>query len=206
MNFTSALRVKLSQYNVPFDNFSVEDFLIKILDENDNWFEGVANGILCVESDGTYNLDRVKGSDTSIQFFRKKPLKGLKKVHIRLPIHSSLLKNLGIDVEMNADFDNPQIIENDPVKLEIAYKQLTNVVYDESLGREVTEIGQKMKNKNENNKNNGCWLIYGNGENKRYYLMLHTDTDHTPDGDQEIYNKLIKVYPESFLKKIQQEI
>ena len=29
MNFTSALRVKLSQYNVPFDNFSVEDFLIK---------------------------------------------------------------------------------------------------------------------------------------------------------------------------------
>lgn len=204
MNFNDLLDWELSSYNVSKNDLSIEVPLQDMLNCNQDWFHGIVMGILCVESNGELNLDKINKHRRNQQCFKHLPLKGLSKVHVTLPIIQSTAKNLGIDIDMNSDLDDPKIIETDIEKLSKAYNKITDVAYDKELNRDVPVIYKDMENKRNKRKNTGCWLIYGTLEDKRHYLMVHTGTEHT-DQDNIIYDNLIKLYSAEFLEKFLQK-
>jgi len=108
------------------DEIVIGQYLIDLVNENDDLLSGVINGILCVESNGTENIDNIKGSKRRSQGFKHLPLKGLKKVHIRIPSIQSLAINLNLGSQISNDVESPRIIENDLSTLIADYKKMKN--------------------------------------------------------------------------------
>lgn len=193
----------IKQANLDESEFEItEQFLDQILKNDTDWIDGVINAVICVETDGLINNDSIIKSKRNEQKLSKLPLKGLSKVHVNLPNIQSLAQVLRLDIQMNNDSSNPQITEKDPNKLLKAYKKLTDQQFDPKLNRDRPKISILLEEKRDNDWMTGCWLIYGEHDNKRYYLMIYDGTSHKPDiVDQIVYDQLCQMYGITFLNK-----
>ena len=170
------------------DEIVIGQYLIDLVNENDDLLSGVINGILCVESNGTENIDNIKGSKRRSQGFKHLPLKGLKKVHIRITSIQSLAINLNLGSQISNDVESPRIIENDLSTLIADYKKMKNAH---------KTLCCKRKNKSIT----GSWLVYGEIDNTRHYLDVYTGFEHSSESDSIIYQKLKENYSKEFLNQ-----
>ena len=154
-------------------------------DQNSDYLNGVFSGIINVISDGELNFDCVKKYDK----FRKKPLRGLRKVHVSLPN----LKSLGMNVCRDISMSNKNNILTDNVLILNKYSQDGEVSLKESiLLHRFQEIEVKKWK-------TGFWLIYGISNEDVYFLYLDLSLSHDPENDQILFNNLLEVYSESYL-------
>lgn len=186
MNFHKAFSKEKRQ--IPhhnWDNVIITPELVTLIEKHDvNWYRGVINGILCVESNGLINHSNISKNQREQHQLKYKPLKGLYKVHVRLPGIQQLVNLLALESKI----DNNGFNETDP-------KILLKDIF------KVKDMRKTLCSKRQENKITGCWLIYGIHEDVRYYLWVDTGEIHSYKEDQRIYNTLVQTYPSEFLSR-----
>lgn len=182
------IKLKNNLDEASLDKVFIGQHLTDLVTKNDNLLSAVINGILCVESNGIENIDDMKGGKRSNQLFKHNPLKGLKKVHIRVPSVQSLAINLNLSSQISHNLENPMIIENDLATLCEDYKKLKDAHKTLSCKKKRQLI-------------TGSWLIYGEINNTRYYLDIYTGLEHSSESDSIIYEKLKENYSKEFLNQ-----
>lgn len=170
------------------DNVELPEAFIQQVESHDvEWYSPVIAGIVCVETKGSINEYHVGKNKISQQRFSREPLKGLNKVYIPL--------NRIVDImqqhQLRSRMDGNEIIETD---LAIMLEDLRKL-------RSLLEVRRKLR---KDNKHTGCWLIYGELDNRRHYLIVYDGIDHTTK-DDEIYTQLKMMYSESYLNLLQQK-
>ncbi len=201
--FFNLLLGELSSGKLDPDNFEVTPQLLEqILDHDENWLDPIARGITCVETNGAINPDGVIKSKRRYQKLRKKPLKGLKKVHLRPLSLQSHAKNLKIKSKLNSDKNFPEIIENDPEKLRYDFVRTHLEIKNSSTNKYESFLSLFLKYKNSNNLHTGDWLLYGELDSKRYYLMVYDGDSHSSDeADSIVFSNLLNIYGKAYLDK-----
>lgn len=193
LNFNSLfenrkLYFKDTEWDGILDNVEIPEAFVQQIESHDvKWYSPVIAGIVCVETNGAINDYHVGKNRISQQKFSREPLKGLNKVYIPL--------NRIVDImqqhKLRSRIDGNEIVEdNIPTMLEDLHKL-----------RKLSEVRRKLR---EENKHTGCWLIYGELDGRRHYLMVYDGIDHSTN-DDEIYTKLKMTYPEPYLNLLQQK-
>ena len=142
---------------------------------------------MCVETNGRINDYHVGKNTVEKQKFLREPLKGLSKVYIPL----NRIVDLMQQHRLRSRIDGNEIIETD----------LVTMLEDLCKLRSLSEVRRKLR---EENKHTGCWLIYGELDNRRHYLMVYDGIDHTSN-DGDIYEQLKMMYSEPYLNQLQQK-
>jgi len=171
-----------------FDNVELPEAFIQQIESHDvDWYNPVIAGIVCVETNGRINKYHVGKNEISQQTFSRKPLKGLNKVYIPL----NRIRDLMQQHKLRSRMDGNEITETDIATMLEDLRKLENL----------SEVRRKLRKEN---KHTGCWLIYGELDNRRHYLMVYDGIDHTSK-DAEIYTQLKVMYSESYLNLLQQK-
>jgi hypothetical protein len=170
--------------NIIFSNlFKVQTVLLNEYSELDDI--GIRNALNELEQ-GTNS----HGMKTDSQY-RDDPLKGFWKKHYFSPDY--------INMNMKSELQNERTTTS---------KQI-NQLFIDNKGHKFTEIVNELSNlivigtiKNRNNENRltGEWIIYANSNDKHYVLTLanHKEGKNRKETDQNIYNRIEKICFEEF--------
>lgn len=156
-------------------------------EQNSDYLDGVFEGILYVITEGQINL----GNVGKYEKFSKKPLSGLRKVHVDIPNIESFAKNVCSDIELDAEGE----ILTDDISILTKYIHSKDTSIMESL------LMQNYKKRETNNWKTGFWLIYAIKDSIFIFLYLDLRLNHKRDGDWELFKNLLNVYPESYLSE-----
>lgn len=156
-------------------------------EQNSDYLDGVFEGILYVITEGQINL----GNVGKYEKFSKKPLRGLRKVHVDIPNIESFAKNVCSDIELDAEGE----ILTDDISILTKYIHSKDTSIMESL------LMQNYKKRETNNWKTGFWLIYAIKDSIFIFLYLDLRLNHKRDGDWELFKNLLNVYPESYLSE-----
>lgn len=156
-------------------------------EQNSDYLDGVFEGILYVITEGQINL----GNVGKYEKFSKKPLSGLRKVHVDIPNIESFAKNVCSDIELDAEGE----ILTDNISILTKYIHSKDTSIMESL------LMQNYKKRETNNWKTGFWLIYAIKDSIFIFLYLDLRLNHKRDGDWELFKNLLNVYPKSYLSE-----
>ena len=165
------------------DSVCLTSQLIEQIDlRGTEWAPGVIDGILCVETNGVINNAHVQKSKRTQQKLSRPPLKGLRKVHIRISGIQYVAHTLGL-------------------KSSIDYTTYTFNIVDPSDIERLSTASKLLNDRRENDWNTGCWLLYGISNDVRHYLFVYDGIGHSDEIDISIYEELKKMYGENYLKQ-----
>jgi len=166
-------------------NFYLDDvFLQHIYDSplDERHVGNIGEAIVNAQTNGRISLRGLKKP----QQFKHNPLKGLFKVHCEIVTLKQIAKNL--QNQKSFSFD-----ENG--KLNVTEDGWNAVEEAGGVEKYCEKIFAALDKKAEKRTKTGFWLIYGKYQGTNHYLYLDLEYSHEQNRDEQIYNRLISLYP-----------
>lgn len=209
---------KLSEKNrlKIFLNYEFKDEFLQIVDKLESTDIisccSLANAILDIQSNGELQMNNCKESKG--EPFKHEPLIGFHKVHFECNSQEAMLQNAGLRSKQSPyifekiNGEEIQIKFKDENKTLKEYSEFSKEYCKNKSKKECTEafgefrskppIG-RLKNKVEQQKSTGYWLIYSKINDQNIYLYTYLGNSHGEEASEVIYSKMKELYSECFL-------
>lgn len=184
--FQDLLKYKKELGKFPQHIYLRSEFVSCITDLGADYYEGVINAILAIESDDLVNTDGMRLCES----FKYEPLKDLLKKHIPEFDSESLMMNLGGESKLEALYLDRIEVEDSNGVVEIT---------DSKFGDSLRELISKRRDKE---RFTGFWLLFGKGNGINEYLTVIKGRDHSQNNDQNIYDELAGMYGYPFIESL----